>query len=73
MPSLRKFTQPDPVFPVSEFYAAGSETKYYFEDGWVFREHHGRYIECVCRLEDAKRNGISVPRTLRLAANNSPV
>lgn len=30
--------------------AAAQET-YYIEDGWVFREHHGKYIECICRTE----------------------
>ena len=22
------------------------------EDGWVFREHHGKYVECICRSDD---------------------
>lgn len=26
--------------------------KFYVEDGWVFREHHGKYVECICRSED---------------------
>ena len=26
--------------------------KFYIEDGWVFREHHGKYVECICRSED---------------------
>ena len=25
---------------------------YYIEDGWVFREHHGKYVECICRTEE---------------------
>ncbi len=72
MPPLRKYASHAQVFPLPEFDAAAPDTKYYFEDGWVFREHHGRYIECVCRVEDARRNGITIPRTLRLAANNRP-
>ncbi len=31
--------------------AAAQET-YYIEDGWVFREHHGKYVECICRTEE---------------------
>lgn len=23
------------------------------EDGWVFREHHGKYVECICRSDEA--------------------
>ncbi|WP_298284894.1 hypothetical protein [Acidocella sp.] len=22
------------------------------EDGWVFREHHGKYVECICRSDE---------------------
>lgn len=22
------------------------------EDGWVFREHHGKYVECLCRTNE---------------------
>lgn len=22
------------------------------EDGWVFREHHGKYVECICRIDE---------------------
>lgn len=22
------------------------------EDGWVFREHHGKYVECLCRTDE---------------------
>jgi hypothetical protein len=29
-----------------------SETRIYAEDGWVFREHPGKRIECVCRYGD---------------------
>ena len=29
-----------------------STEKYYIEDGWVFREHHGKYVECICRTEE---------------------
>jgi hypothetical protein len=27
--------------------------KLYAEDGWIFREHPGKGIECICRYEDA--------------------
>lgn len=23
----------------------------FIEDGWIFREHHGKHVECVCRSE----------------------
>ena len=29
-----------------------AQEKFYIEDGWVFREHHGKYVECICRSED---------------------
>jgi hypothetical protein len=28
------------------------QERFYIEDGWVFREHHGHYVECLCRSED---------------------
>lgn len=33
---------------------AGSHTeeRFFVEDGWVFREHHGKYVECVCRSDE---------------------
>jgi hypothetical protein len=31
---------------------AAAQEKFYIEDGWVFREHHGKYIECICRSEE---------------------
>ncbi len=31
---------------------ATAQEAYYIEDGWVFREHHGKYVECICRTED---------------------
>lgn len=31
---------------------AAAQEAYYIEDGWVFREHHGKYVECICRTED---------------------
>lgn len=76
MPSLRKITSPGEVISLREFLDFPSENAaqetYYFEDGWVFREHHGKYIECICRVEDARRNGISVPRSQRDTANRRP-
>ncbi len=32
----------------------GSHTqeKFFVEDGWVFREHHGKYVECICRSDE---------------------
>ena len=29
-----------------------SYTKFYVEDGWVFREHHGKHIECIARCQE---------------------
>jgi hypothetical protein len=29
-----------------------AQEKFFIEDGWVFREHHGKYVECICRSED---------------------
>jgi hypothetical protein len=31
---------------------ATAQETYYIEDGWVFREHHGKYVECICRTEE---------------------
>ncbi len=33
---------------------AGShvQEKFFIEDGWVFREHHGKYVECICRSDE---------------------
>lgn len=35
---------------------ATAQETYYIEDGWVFREHHGKYVECLCRTEDISTN-----------------
>lgn len=32
--------------------SGAAQESYYIEDGWVFREHHGKYIECICRTEE---------------------
>ena len=24
---------------------------FFIEDGWVFCEHHGKYVECICRSD----------------------
>ncbi len=29
-----------------------TEERFFVEDGWVFREHHGKYVECVCRSDE---------------------
>jgi len=36
------------------FVRAGShaQEKFFVEDGWVFREHHGKYVECICRTDE---------------------
>ena len=38
----------------SPFLRAGShvQEKFFIEDGWVFREHHGKYVECICRSDE---------------------
>ncbi len=53
MSSMRTITESAQVlpFPTLERREA-SETKLYAEDGWVFREHPGKRIECVCRYGD---------------------
>jgi len=28
------------------------KTKFYAEDGWLFREHPGKRVECLCRYGD---------------------
>ncbi len=28
-----------------------AQEELFIEDGWVFREHHGKHIECICRSE----------------------
>ncbi len=33
-------------------HVGAAQEKFYIEDGWVFREHHGKYVECICRSED---------------------
>jgi hypothetical protein len=44
------------LFSLKDFHGSSvsdeSQTRFYFEDGWVFREHHGRFVECICRFED---------------------
>lgn len=32
--------------------ASHVQERFYIEDGWVFREHHGKYVECICRSDD---------------------
>jgi len=32
--------------------ADAAQERFYVEDGWVFREHHGKYVECICRSEE---------------------
>ncbi len=34
------------------FTGASVKETFYVEDGWVFREHHGKYVECICRTEE---------------------
>ena len=29
-----------------------SEERFYIEDGWIFREHHGKFVECICRSDE---------------------
>ncbi len=29
-----------------------AQEKFFVEDGWVFREHHGKYVECICRSDE---------------------
>ena len=29
-----------------------AEETFFIEDGWVFREHHGKYVECICRSNE---------------------
>ncbi|WP_297370616.1 hypothetical protein [Acidocella sp.] len=29
-----------------------AEERIVIEDGWVFREHHGKYVECICRSDE---------------------
>jgi len=36
------------------FEPVGAGSRYYAEDGWVFREYPGKGIECVGRYEDLK-------------------
>ncbi|MGE4482186.1 hypothetical protein [Acidocella sp.] len=48
---------------------AGSHAKETFiiEDGWVFREHHGKYVECICRSDEiAKLPGGQRPASRRV-------
>ncbi len=35
----------------------GTEERFFVEDGWVFREHHGKYVECICRSDEI----VSIP------------
>lgn len=28
------------------------QEQFFVEDGWVFREHHGKYVECICRSDE---------------------
>jgi hypothetical protein len=44
------------VAPKSKFQtirAGGhADERFFIEDGWVFREHHGKYVECICRSDE---------------------
>ncbi len=37
---------------IASIFRATAQETYYIEDGWVFREHHGKYVECICRTEE---------------------
>lgn len=56
MPSDRMIRQNVPVFSEKTLDSlaghSAPEVKFYTEDGWVFREHPGKGIECVGRSED---------------------
>jgi hypothetical protein len=56
MSSARTVSRKARAFSLQDMHAFAatdeSQTKFYFEDGWVFREHHGKYVECICRFED---------------------
>lgn len=36
----------------------GAEDHLVIEDGWVFREHHGKYVECICRSDELSRKAV---------------
>lgn len=38
-----------------------AQEKFFIEDGWVFREHHGKYVECICRSEDLPSSPAAQP------------
>jgi hypothetical protein len=44
-----------------------AQEKFYIEDGWVFREHHGKYVECICRSEDVSMTPAQLPPIKQLA------
>jgi hypothetical protein len=43
------------------------QEKFIVEDGWVFREHHGKYVECICRSEDLPAIPAYTPSVLHIA------
>lgn len=73
MPSLRKMFPVAQVFPLREIKNIASRSapgaKFYFEDGWVFREQHGKHIECICRYEAAQTGSPSQSDTAHFAAS----
>jgi len=55
MPTLEPLTSRPRVIVISAGDAPvqkAAQERFVFEDGWVFREHHGKYVECICRFED---------------------
>jgi len=42
--------------------------RFFVEDGWVFREHHGKHVECICRSENADLSDLSRAAVGRLRA-----
>jgi len=56
MNSLRKIVPAAQFLPLQGFEGSTAEggggSTYYFEDGWVFREHHGKFVECLGRFEN---------------------
>lgn len=42
--------------------SCAAQESFFIEDGWVFREHHGKYVECICRTEEMPAaHGQSLP------------
>jgi|GEM_PF-6594354 hypothetical protein len=64
MPSFQGLTGQARIIALRNGYVppeTHAQEKFYIEDGWVFREHHGKYVECICRSEEVPSIQANLP------------